>query len=133
LCSVLCAAQTGHQPFTRQTSAVMFSAILTRAPVAPIVFNSQIPLRLQEVINNCLEKDRELRYQDAAGLRADLKRVKRDLESGHSRAYRASGSVAVGHEGQPISPRRTATIPSSHSAPAEPETRTAGVGNGTGP
>ncbi len=85
---VLYECVTGHQPFTGKTSAVIFSAILTRAPVAPVVFNPELPLRLQEVINNCLEKDRELRYQDAAGLRADLKRVKRDLESGHSGVFR---------------------------------------------
>ena len=92
---VLYEAITGQQPFTGKTSAVIFSAILTRAPVAPVVFNPELPVRLQEVINNCLEKDRELRYQDAAGLRADLKRVKRDLESGHSGVYRLSGSAAV--------------------------------------
>jgi len=55
-----------------------------------------VPLRLQEVINNCLEKDRELRYQDAAGLRADLKRLRRDLESGQSGVFRISGSAPVG-------------------------------------
>jgi serine/threonine protein kinase len=85
---VLYECVTGHQPFTGKTSAVIFSQILTRAPVAPVVFNPELPLRLQEVINNCLEKDRELRYQDAAGLRADLRRVKRDLESGHSGVFR---------------------------------------------
>jgi hypothetical protein len=51
--------------------------------------NPDLPLRLQDVINNCLEKDRELRYQSAADLRADLKRVRRDIESGHSRAIQA--------------------------------------------
>jgi hypothetical protein len=91
---VLYECLTGHQPFTGKTSAVIFSAILTRAPVAPVVFNPEMPLRLQEVINNCLEKDRELRYQDAAGLRADLKRVKRDIESGHSGVFRI-GSTTV--------------------------------------
>jgi predicted Ser/Thr protein kinase len=91
---VLYECLTGHQPFTGKTSAVIFSAILTRAPVAPVVFNPEMPLRLQEVINNCLEKDRELRYQDAAGLRADLKRVKRDLESGHSGVFRIGGTAA---------------------------------------
>jgi serine/threonine protein kinase len=93
---VLYEAITGQQPFTGKTSAVIFSAILTRAPVAPIVFNPEVPLRLQEVINNCLEKDRELRYQDAAGLRADLKRLRRDLESGQSGVFRISGSAPVG-------------------------------------
>jgi hypothetical protein len=90
---VLYEAATQHQPFTGKTSAVIFSAILTRAPVAPVVFNPEVPLRLQEVINNCLEKDRELRYQDAAGLRADLRRIRRDLESGHSGVFAISGAA----------------------------------------
>ena len=77
---------TGHHPFPGKTSAVILSAILNRAPLAPIVLNPELPIRLQDVINNCLEKDRELRYQSAADLRADLKRVRRDLESGHSQA-----------------------------------------------
>jgi len=96
---VLYECLTGHQPFTGKTSAVIFSAILTRAPLAPIVFNPDIPIRLQDVINNCLEKDRELRYQDAAGLRADLKRVKRDLESGHSGVFTLGGAAASGVAG----------------------------------
>jgi serine/threonine protein kinase len=96
---VLYECLTGHQPFTGKTSAVIFSAILTRAPLAPIVFNPDIPLRLQDVINNCLEKDRELRYQDAAGLRADLKRVKRDLESGHSGVFTLGGATTSGVAG----------------------------------
>ena len=86
---VLYECVTGHRPFEGKTSAVILSAILNNSPVAPMVFNPQIPLRLQDTINNCLEKDRELRYQDAAGLRADLKRIRRDLESGHSNAMKA--------------------------------------------
>jgi serine/threonine protein kinase len=94
---VLYECATGHRPFTGKTSALILSAILNEAPVAPVVFNPQIPARLHDVINACLEKDRELRYQDAAGLRADLKRVRRDLESGHSNAMRAiSASQASG-------------------------------------
>jgi hypothetical protein len=85
---VLYESLTGRQPFTGKTSAVIFSAILTRPVVAPVVINPEVPPRLQEVINNCLEKNRELRYPDAAALRADLKRVKRDLESGHSSVFR---------------------------------------------
>jgi protein kinase-like protein len=114
---VLYEALTGHQPFTGKTSAVVFAAILTRAPVAPVVFKPELPLRLQEVVNNCLEKDRELRYQDAAGLRADLKRVKRDLESGHSGVFRLTGSVPGG---QPTSAWVQTTPPYAHSAPPEP-------------
>jgi tetratricopeptide (TPR) repeat protein len=85
---VLYECVTGHRPFAGKTSAVILSAILNESPVAPVVVNPHIPARLQDVITNCLEKDRELRYQDAAGLRADLKRVRRDLESGPSAAAR---------------------------------------------
>ena len=97
---VLYECVTGHRPFAGKTSAVILSAILNESPVAPVVFNPHIPARLQDVITNCLEKDRELRYQDAAGLRADLKRVRRDLESGPS---------AAGESAEPAGPdgRRT--------------------------
>jgi serine/threonine protein kinase len=83
---VLYECATGRQPFTGKTTAVVLSAILNNAPIAPIALNPELPVRLEEVINNCLEKDREMRYQSAADLRADLKRVRRDIESGHSRA-----------------------------------------------
>jgi serine/threonine protein kinase len=86
---VLYECATGRHPFPGKTSAIILAAILNRSPVAPIVLNPELPIRLQEVINNCLEKDRELRYQSAADLRADLKRVRRDIESGHSRAVEA--------------------------------------------
>ena len=86
---VLYECATGRHPFPGKTSAVILSAILNRAPQAPVTLNPELPLRLQEVINNCLEKDRELRYQSAADLRADLKRLRRDLDSGHSRAAAA--------------------------------------------
>jgi len=83
---VLYESATGRHPFPGKTSAVVLSAILSRAPAAPNSINPDLPQRLQEIINNCLEKDRELRYQSAADLRADLKRLRRDIESGHSRA-----------------------------------------------
>jgi serine/threonine protein kinase len=83
---VLYECATGRHPFPGRTSAVTFAAILTKAPVAPVTLNNDLPVCLQDVINNCLEKDREMRYQSAADLRADLKRVRRDIESGHSRA-----------------------------------------------
>ena len=98
---VLYECVTGHPPFAGKTAAVIFSAILNRSPVAPILYKPDVPLRLQDVITNCLEKDRELRYQDAAGLRADLKRVRRDLESGHAsvRSDLASASRGADDEG----------------------------------
>src|SRR3990172_7524942 len=87
---------TGRRPFTGNTSAVILAAILNKAHMAPALFNPELPIRLQEVINNCLEKDRELRYQSAADLRADLKRVKRDLESGRSDAVRIADALTGG-------------------------------------
>ena len=81
---VLYECATGRHPFSGKTPAVVLSAILNKAPLAPIILNPDLPLRLQDVVTNCLEKDPELRYQAAAGLRADLRRVKRDIESGQS-------------------------------------------------
>ena len=83
---VLYECATGRPPFSGKTAAVVLSAILNRAPVAPSIVSPDTPPRLEEVINNCLEKDRELRYQAAADLRAELKRVKRDLDSAQSRS-----------------------------------------------
>jgi serine/threonine protein kinase len=75
---VLYQCATGHAPFTGKTIAVVSSAILNKAPAAPMALNPQVPSRLQDVIYNCLEKDRELRCPTADNLRVQLKRVKRD-------------------------------------------------------
>ncbi len=90
---VLYECATGRPPFSGKTPAVVLSAILNKAPVAPIVLNPELPLKLQDVITNCLEKDPELRYQAAAGLRADLKRIKRDIDSGHTGAITTATGV----------------------------------------
>ena len=90
---VLYECATGQHPFPGKTSAVTLAGILNRIPLAPLALNPELPLRLQVVLNNCLEKDRELRYQSAADLRADLKRVRRDLESGNTRAMEAVTGV----------------------------------------
>jgi Tol biopolymer transport system component len=73
---------TGSLPFQGDTSGVIFEAILNRAPVAPVRLNSRVPARLEEIINKALEKDREIRCQSGAELKADLKRLQRDSISG---------------------------------------------------
>jgi serine/threonine protein kinase len=101
--AVLYEMATGRQPFTGNTSAIIFDAILNKPPTSAVRFNSDLPAQLESVISKCLEKERSLRYQTAADLRADLQRLKRDTQS--SKIAAVSGSVAVASP-QPSSRKR---------------------------
>jgi hypothetical protein len=79
--TVLYEAATGRQAFSGTTTAIVFDAILNRAPVSPVRLNPVLPAELEHIINKALEKDSGLRYQSAAELRADLKRLRRDTDS----------------------------------------------------
>ena len=89
---------TGAVPFRGETSAMICEAIVNRAPVAPVRLNPDLPPELERIINKTLEKDRELRYHSAADLETDLKRLRRDTDSGRT----AVSTVAVALENQKL-------------------------------
>jgi serine/threonine protein kinase/TolB-like protein/Tfp pilus assembly protein PilF len=84
--AVLYEMATGRQAFAGRTTAVIFNEILNKAPTAPARLNPEVPPKLDEIIDRCLEKDRELRYHSAADVRANLKRVQRDIDTERARA-----------------------------------------------
>ncbi len=118
---------TGAVPFRGDTSAVIFDAILNRAPTPPVRLNPDLPPRLEEIIDKALEKDRRLRYQVASDLRADLQRLKRDTDSGRSAAVTAVGLPEVAES--PATHKTTAAPAATRSSSTQvtlslPEART---------
>jgi eukaryotic-like serine/threonine-protein kinase len=92
--TVLYEMATGALPFPGETSATIFDGILNRAPVMPVRLNPAVPPKLEDIVNKLLEKDRDLRCQSAAELRSDLKRLKRDTESGRVQAQDSAPVLA---------------------------------------
>ena len=120
--SVIYGMATGKHPFAGSTSAAIFGNILHTCPVSPIELNSAVPVELERILNKLLEKDREMRYQVAAELRADLKRLQRELEPGRPSSdssvavsSQSSSVRAAGSGGKPSSGRKSAGKPSSGS------------------
>src|SRR5690349_3964734 len=125
--AVLYEMATGTVPFRGDTSAVIFEAILGRAPISPVRLNPDLPAELERIVNRALEKDRNLRYQHASEMRAELQRLKRDTDSSRS----VAPALELDHVGTGTLARPPERISSESSrtrasAPHEPQSHEPG-------
>src|SRR5579862_7780729 len=112
---VLYETATGQLPFRGESTGVIYTSILERAPVPAARLNPDLPAKLDEIIGKALEKDRSLRYQHASEICADLRRLKRDVDSGRSSSYESPAPIA-------LAPAQTSSSPAHDSVSAVPTT-----------
>ena len=121
---VLYEMSTGQFPFRGDTSGLVFDAILNRPPVSPVRLNPEVPEKLEAILQKALDKDRNLRYQSAAEMRTDLRRLKRDIESGSNPSgFTVAASDDSPRSGSTFSHQSSgsvAAVPPSGSVPAIP-------------
>ena len=126
--AVLYEMATGVLPFQGETSALIFDAILNRAPIPVLRLNRNVPPRLDDIIEKALEKNRDLRYQTAAEMRRDLQRLKRDLESGRSAVPgMAAEAPAAGNGAHAVSSSSAAASAATPPSGSSPASRSAAI------
>ncbi|HEV2714651.1 MAG TPA: protein kinase, partial [Terriglobales bacterium] len=106
--AVLYEMATGHQAFSGNTSAMVFDSILRKAPTSPVRINPELPVELERILNKALEKDRKLRCQSASEIATDLRRLKREIDSGRSSAVAITAANPL--SAQPRSKLKWATV-----------------------
>jgi eukaryotic-like serine/threonine-protein kinase len=118
--AVLYEMATGTLPFRGEGSGDIYDSIMHKAPTAPVRLNPEVPVELERIIYKALEKDKDLRYQHASDMRADLKRLKRETESGRSLADSTSGSSSLQAANSQTSFVSGLHLPVTASSPANP-------------
>jgi eukaryotic-like serine/threonine-protein kinase len=124
--AVLYEMATGRQPFTGNTTAVIFDSILNRPPTAPVRLNPTLPAELERIINKALEKDPDLRYQVASEMRGDLKRLKREIDSGRTSAVSVAAPAATSSAGAVPASSSSVVAPGSSATVQAPPTSASG-------